>query len=77
MERVLLKQLNVKSRSEVISFLKKLWNQEKTNCPICGIELELLHKRAKKSACDWQCKRCNKIFKIIHLLSELNEQIPN
>ncbi|MBQ1172220.1 MAG: hypothetical protein IIX48_06455 [Lachnospiraceae bacterium] len=77
MERVVLKELKMESRNEVIKFLKKLWNLEKTNCPICGNELELLHKKAKKSNCDWQCKKCNKIFKTIYLLNELNEQMPN
>lgn len=73
MERITLEELNMQSRKEVISFLKRLWNQEKTNCPLCGAELELLHKKAKKSNCDWQCKRCNKIIRTIHLLDELNE----
>lgn len=77
MERVLLEELNMHNRKEVLIFLKKLWNQEKTSCPICGSELELLHKKAKKNNCDWQCKICNKIYKTIHLLDELNEQMPN
>lgn len=77
MERVLLEELNMHNRKEVLIFLKKLWNQEKTSCPICGCELELLHKKAKKNNCDWQCKICNKIYKTIHLLDELNEQMPN
>lgn len=77
MERVVLKELKMESRNEVIKFLKKLWNLEKTDCPICGNELELLHKKAKKSNCDWQCKRCDKIFKTIDLLDKLNEQMPN
>lgn len=74
MERVLLKDLNMADRKEILAFLKKLWNEEKTNCPICGSELTLLHKKAKKSNCDWQCKRCNKVYKTIHLLDELNEK---
>lgn len=77
MERVVLKELKMNSRNEVLSFLKKLWNHERTNCPLCGCELELLHKKAKKSDCDWQCKQCNKTFKTIHLLDELNEQMPD
>ena len=77
MERVLLEELNMYNRKEVLIFLKKLWNQEKTSCPICCSELELLHKKAKKNNCDWQCKICNKIYKTIHLLDELNEQMPN
>ena len=63
MERVLLKDLNMADRKEALAFLKKLWN-----------ELSLLHKKAKKSNCDWQCKQCNKVYKTIHLLDELNEK---
>lgn len=74
MDRVTLNELKMGSRQEVLRFLKSLWNQEKTSCPMCGNELELLHKKAKKSNCDWQCKVCNKTFKTIHLLEELNEQ---
>ena len=76
MERIVLKELNMKTRKEVLLFLKKLWNEEKVNCPICGNELEILHKKAKKSNCDWQCKSCDKTYKTIHLLDELNEQMP-
>ena len=50
---------------------------EKAECPICGSELELLHKKAKKNNCDWQCKNCNKTYKTIHLLDEINEQMPD
>ena len=62
------------SRNEVLSFLKKLWNEEKTACPMCGGELEILHKKAKKNNCDWQCKSCEKVFKTLYLLDELNEK---
>lgn len=77
MDRILLKELNMKNRSEVLSFLKKLWNDDKVKCPICDNDLELLHKKAKKDNCDWQCKTCNKTFKTLYLLDELNEQMPN
>lgn len=76
MDRVTLNELKMDSRDEVIRFLKRLWNQEKTNCPICSRELELLHKKAKKSNCDWQCKSCDKSFKTLYLLDELNEKMP-
>lgn len=33
MDRVTLKELNMDSRNEVVRFLKRLWNQEETNCP--------------------------------------------
>lgn len=77
MERVTLKELGFKSRNEAIVFLKRLWRQEKTACPICGNELDTLHKKAKKSDCDWQCKNCDKTYKTIHLLNEINEQMPD
>ena len=77
MKRVMLKELNFKTRNEAMAFLKKLWEQQKAECPICGNELELLHKKAKKSVCDWQCKNCNKAYKAIHLLDEINEHFPD
>lgn len=77
MDKVRLRELGFTSRQEAISFLKKLWNEENTACPICGSNLELLHKKAKKSDCDWQCKNCDKAYKTIHLLDEINEQMPD
>ena len=76
MERVLLRELGFKTRNETLAFLKRLWRQEKAACPICGNELELLHKKAKKSDCDWQCKNCNKTYKTMYLLDEINAQMP-
>ncbi len=77
MERVSLKELNMNTRNEALAFLKKLWNEEKVNCPLCGSELELLHKKAKKNNCDWQCRSCNKTFKTLYLLDEINGQMPD
>lgn len=77
MERAILKELGFKSRNEALVFLRKLWRQEKTECPICGRELELLHKKSKKSECDWQCRECDKTYKTIHLLDEINQQLPD
>ena len=77
MDRAILKELDFRSRNEALAFLKKLWRQEKAECPICGSELELLHKMAKKNNCDWQCKNCNKTYKTIHLLDDINEQMPD
>ena len=76
MERVTLKELKMNSRGEVLAFLKKLWKEEKASCPMCGEPLELLHKKAKKDDCDWQCRHCDKAFKTMHLLDELNEEMP-
>ena len=73
MERVSLKELGFTNRNEALSFLTKLWREEETTCPICGNALELLHKKAKKNDCDWQCRNCDKTYKTIHLLDEVNE----
>lgn len=77
MERVYLKDLKMNSRAEVLRFLKGLWREQQTECPFCGAVLELLHTGAKKDNCDWQCKACQKVFRTIHLLDELNEQMPH
>ena len=76
MDRAKLKELGFSNRKEALFFLKKLWNEEKTECPICGAVLELLHKKAKKDNCDWLCKNCNKTYKTMHLLDEINELMP-
>ena len=77
MKRAMLKELGFSTRNEAILFLRKLWNQENVDCPICGSKLELLHKKSKMSDCDWQCKNCDKAFKTIQLLNEINEQMPD
>lgn len=76
MDRVKLGELHFSNRDEAVGFLKQLWNEEKIQCPICGENLEILHRKAKKSNCDWQCRKCDKTFKTIHLLDEINEQMP-
>lgn len=76
MKKVGLKDLGIKNRSDGAAFLKRLWNGEKTNCPMCGDELEMLHRKAKKDSCEWQCRRCDAVFRTIDLLDQLNEQMP-
>ncbi len=76
MEKVMLKELNMRTREESLAFLKRLWNSKETPCPFCGSVLEPLHKKAKKSDCDWQCRSCGRVFRTLHLLDELNEQQP-
>ena len=76
MKRALLKDLGFQPRAEALIFLKRLWREEKTACPVCGSELEPLHKKAKKSNCDWQCGNCGRVYRTIHLLDEINEQMP-
>lgn len=73
MTQVKLKQLGFSNREDAIRFLKKLWSEEGASCPICGNPLELLHKKAKKSNCDWQCKACDLTYKTISLLDEIND----
>ena len=76
MERATLKDLDMHSRGEVLRFLKMLWNNEPVLCPVCGNELELMHKKAKKSDCDWKCVQCDKAYKTLYLLDEVNEKMP-
>ena len=76
MERVTLSQLPFETREQTLTFLKQLWQQKPTACPLCGTPLRLLHPKAKKSADDWQCPRCDKTFRTLHLLYELNDRLP-
>ena len=60
------------TRDEELSFIKRLWQSLPTVCPKCGkVQLELLHKKAKKSDCDWQCPGCGEIYRTINMLYEL------
>ena len=47
MEKASLGELGFTSRAEGAAFLKRLWRGEKTGCPLCGAELEPLHRQAK------------------------------
>ncbi len=72
MERAALSELGFESRQEALAFLKRLWRGEGAPCPLCGQALLPLHKKATRSDCDWRCKGCDKTFKTIHLLDEIN-----
>jgi len=62
------------SRDEEVVFLKKLWLEEAVTCPKCtSATLTHLHKKAKKSNCDWKCPNCGEIFRTIGMLKELPE----
>ena len=76
MDKFTLNDLKMESRKEVLSFLKKLWNGENAPCPVCKNALELLHKKAKKSDCDWLCRHCGKIIRTLDILDELNNTMP-
>ena len=63
------------SRDEEVRLLKKLWSREPVTCPKCGRgTLEHLHKKAKKSDCDWKCPECGEIFRTINMLMDLPDK---
>ena len=63
------------SRDEEVKFLKRLWTSQATICPKCeGAGLEHLHKKAKKSDCDWKCPVCGEIYRTINILKELQDK---
>lgn len=60
------------SRDTEVAMLKKLWRGEKVACPKCGkATLTHLHKKAKKSNCDWKCHSCGEIYRTITMLKQL------
>ncbi len=62
------------SRKEEVILLKRLWREEEVTCPKCGLGiLEHLHKKAKKSNCDWKCPSCGEIYRTINMLKDLPE----
>ena len=63
------------SREEEVKLLKKLWTSQPVICPKCsGAQLEPLHKKAKKSDCEWKCPSCGEIYRTIRMLKELPEE---
>lgn len=74
MEKDILNKLKMNSREEAVQFLKSLWREVPQPCPLCGGTLDFLHKKAKKSHCDWVCTNCGKRFDTIRILNQLNEQ---
>ena len=63
------------SRDEEVKLLKRLWTSQPTACPKCGgAELVHLHKKAKRSDCDWTCPACGEIYRTIHILKELPDK---
>lgn len=60
------------SRAEEVALLKSLWAGKAVLCPKCGgAELTHLHRKAKKSNCDWKCPACGQIYRTIGMLKEL------
>jgi len=63
------------NRESEVKLLKRLWTSQETVCPRCGeAVLEHLHKKAKKSDCDWKCPACGEIYRTINMLKELPEE---
>ena len=73
MEKDILDKFKMNSRDEAVSFLKSLWREEPKPGPLCGGKLDFLHKKAKKSNCDWICTACGERYDTIKLLNQLNE----
>ena len=60
------------SRETEVALLKKLWTGKPVCCPKCGgAQLTHLHKKAKKSDCEWKCPACGEIYRTIRMLKEL------
>lgn len=60
------------SREAEVVLLIKMWQGEAVTCPKCkGATLVHLHKKAKKSDCDWKCPECGEIFRTINMLKNL------
>ena len=58
-----------------VRLLKKLWTSQPVTCPKRGsAQLEHLHKKAKKSDCDWKCPACGEIYRTIRMLKELQSE---
>ncbi|MBR4112628.1 MAG: hypothetical protein IKK53_06310 [Ruminiclostridium sp.] len=74
MEKDVLDKFKMNSRDEAVCFLKSLWREEPAPCPLCGGKLDFLHKKAKKSNCDWICTACGERYDTIKLLNQLNEE---
>ena len=73
MEKDVLVKYKMDSREEAIRFLKSLWSEKPQPCPLCNGKLDFLHKKAKKSHCDWVCTVCGERFDTIKLLNQINE----
>ena len=60
------------SREEEVLLLKRLWTSQNVSCTKCGkAPLEPLHKKAKKSDCDWKCPACGEIYRTMRMLKAL------
>lgn len=63
------------SREEEVRLLKKLWASQSVLCPCCAeAQLVYLHRKAKKSGCDWKCPACGEIYRTMKMLKELQDK---
>ena len=74
MEEDILTKYKMNSREETVKFLKSLWTETPQDCPLCTGKLDFLHKKAKKSNCDWICTVCGERYDTIKILDALNER---
>lgn len=74
MEKDVLKKYKMTGREDAVRFLKSMWNETPQACPLCGGTLDFLHKKAKKSNCDWVCTSCGERYDTIKILKQLNDK---
>ena len=73
MGKDILTKFKMNSREEAVSFLKSLWREEPQPCPLCKGKLDYLHKKAKKSNCDWICVSCKERYDTIKIVKMLDD----
>ena len=74
MEKDILNKFKMNSRNEAVVFLKSLWAEKPQPCPLCGGKLDYLHKKVKKSNCDWICTACGERYDTIKILKQINNE---
>lgn len=72
MSNTILSKYHFTSRDDALKFLKSLWNEEPQPCPLCKGQLDFLHKKAKKSNCDWVCTACGERYDTMDMLNQFN-----
>lgn len=73
MGKNVLVKFNMDHRDDMVKFLKSLWKEVPQPCPLCGGKIDYLHKKAKKSNCDWVCTACGERFDTIKIVEQVNE----
>lgn len=75
MPNTILSKYHFSSRDDALKFLKSLWNEKPQLCPLCKGQLGYLHKKAKKSNCDWVCTACGERYDTMDMLNQLNAEL--